>query len=102
MYYSDSFSRFPPPFTGAPVPSQFVVQHHSLQASGNMALTVVHKQQPLTASVSMTATQRDVQLALQALSKDFTVRDWLFCFYINVCFVFLSFFLRAKEEQVMH
>ena len=50
-----------------------VIQHHSLLAQGNMQLSVIHKQQVLTTPVSIYATQRDMQLALNALSKDFTV-----------------------------
>lgn len=59
---------------GAPVATQAVVRHHSLLAAGNMALTVYHKHQALTTSVSIYSSQRDVQLAINALSPDFTVR----------------------------
>ncbi len=74
--------------SGAPVASHHVIQHHSLLAQGNMQLSVIHKQQVLTTPVSIYATQRDMQLALNALSKDFTVSFWLLN-WVFVC-VFLE------------
>jgi len=47
-----------------------------------MALTVFHKQQALRTSVSIFSSQRDVQLAINALSPDFTVRCLCVTFWI--------------------
>ena len=54
-----------------------------------MQLSVIHKQQVLTTPVSIYASQRDMQLALNALSKDFTV-GYLLVFVCLYCFFSLK------------
>ena len=71
-----------------------VIQHHSLLAQGSMQLSVIHKQQVLTTPVSIYATQRDMQLALNALSKDFTV-GFLSC--VRSVYI-VSFSLKVLES----